>query len=133
MIRNSNRSLSFIWRNLKINSKTVKRPSIPNTSIMPIHVMQYMFQVQKLSCMWNFYEHGGFYFVLCSFEWNIDAGKYLKNNTHSYLYIYIFFLIWQIIIGLSVYYVTVNLTLIQGKYLRKKKRIMFLLMWQIKS
>jgi hypothetical protein len=30
------------------------------------------------------------------------------------------------------YYVTVNLTLIQGKYLRKKK-YMFLLMWQIKS
>jgi hypothetical protein len=36
--------------------------------------------------------------------------------------IYVFFLIWQIIIGLSVYYATVNLTLIQGKYLRKKKK-----------
>jgi hypothetical protein len=34
----------------------------------------------------------------------------------------VFFLIWQIIIGLSVYYATVNLTLIQGKYLRKKKK-----------
>jgi hypothetical protein len=32
--------------------------------------------------------------------------------------IYVFFLIWQIIIGLSVYYVTVDITLIQGKYLR---------------
>ena len=36
--------------------------------------------------------------------------------------IYVFFLIWQIIIGLSVYYATVNLTLIQGKYLREKKK-----------
>ena len=36
--------------------------------------------------------------------------------------IYVFFLIWQIIIGLSVYYATANLTLIQGKYLRKKKK-----------
>jgi hypothetical protein len=36
--------------------------------------------------------------------------------------IYVFFLIWQIIIGLSVYYATVNLTLIQGKYLRKRKK-----------
>ena len=59
--------------------------------------------------------------VLCSFELNIDAGKYFKKNTHSYLY-YLFFLIWQIIIGLSVYYVTVNLTLIQGKYLRPSMR-----------
>jgi hypothetical protein len=42
---------------------------------------------------WTFIQHGEFYFVLCSFELNIDAGKYLKNNTHSYLYIYIFFLI----------------------------------------
>ena len=47
--------------------------------------------------------------------------------------IYVFFLIWKIIIGLSVYYATVNLTVIQGKYLRKKKRSTFLLMWQLKS
>ena len=39
--------------------------------------------------------------------------------------IYVFFLIWQIIIGLSVYYATVNLTLIQGIYLRKKKYVSF--------
>ena len=40
-----------------------------------------------ISRRWTFIQHGGVYSVLCSFELNIDAGKYLKNNTHSYLYI----------------------------------------------
>jgi hypothetical protein len=32
------------------------------------------------------FENGVFYSVLCSFELNNDAGKYLKKkNTHSYL------------------------------------------------
>ena len=44
---------------------------------------------------------------------------YIKKTPTA---IYVFFLIRQITIGLSVYYVTVNLTLIQGKYLRKKKK-----------
>ena len=83
-----------------------------------------------ISRRWTIIQNGGFYSVLCSFELNIDAGKYLKKIIPTA--IYVFFLIWQIIIGLSVYYVIVNLTLIQGKYLRKKKN-MFLFMWQIKS
>ena len=39
--------------------------------------------------------------------------------------IYAFRQIWQIIIGLSVYYVTVNLTLTEWKYHRKKKYVSF--------
>jgi hypothetical protein len=69
-----------------------------------------------ISCRrWTFIQYSGFYFVLCSFELNID--------THTYLYIQMYILSnmtnnWFVSI---LVYVTVNLTLIQGKYLCKKK------------
>jgi len=45
-----------------------------------------------ISRRWTFIKNGGFYSVLCSFELNIDAGKYLKKIIPKANYV--FFLIW---------------------------------------
>jgi hypothetical protein len=42
------------------------------------HEEKYFHSIYISRC-WMFIQHGGFYFVLCSFELNIDAGKYLKK------------------------------------------------------